>query len=129
LNCIVLHIKRIPQGGINLKRKFGDRSDWKRVAKRKYIQTFIESREFKGHITLLKILQVTEPLNVIYQDRKVCIADDNYIWLQHFPMNAHHAVTTMFDHEGRIVQWYIDICDRNGISEDGIPWMDDLFWI
>ena len=32
----------------------------------------------------------------------------------------------MFDHNGNIVQWYIDICKENGI-ENNVPWMDDLF--
>ncbi|MFD1906119.1 DUF402 domain-containing protein [Paenibacillus rhizoplanae] len=33
----------------------------------------------------------------------------------------------MFDEQGQIVQWYVDICYRNGVSEDNVPWMDDLF--
>ena len=32
----------------------------------------------------------------------------------------------MFDANGNIVQWYIDVCLENGIDGD-IPWMDDLF--
>ncbi len=32
----------------------------------------------------------------------------------------------MFNFDGEIVQWYIDICYRNGI-ENGVPWMDDLY--
>ena len=32
----------------------------------------------------------------------------------------------MFNAEGEIVQWYIDICHENGIEND-VPWMDDLF--
>lgn len=33
----------------------------------------------------------------------------------------------MFDSKGSIVQWYIDICYQNGVSENNVPWMDDLF--
>lgn len=32
----------------------------------------------------------------------------------------------MFDSDGKIVQWYIDLCDNIG-TENGIPRMDDLF--
>ena len=32
----------------------------------------------------------------------------------------------MFDANGEIVQWYIDICYKISI-ENNIPWMDDLF--
>lgn len=49
-----------------LKRKFGDRSEWKRVIKRKYAQSYLDTKEFKGYITLLNTIKVTEPLSVSY---------------------------------------------------------------
>ncbi|WP_026673002.1 DUF402 domain-containing protein [Alkalihalobacterium bogoriense] len=109
-----------------LKRKFGDRSEWKRVTKRKYSQLYIDSKEFKGYITLLNTIKVTEPLSVRYGEKNVCIVNDGYMWLQQFPLEEKHSVTTMFNAKGDIVQWYIDICLRNGIEND-VPWMDDLF--
>lgn len=109
-----------------IKRKFGNRSEWKRVIERNYSQLYIETNEFKGYITLLHTVKVTEPLFVQYGEEKVCIVNDGYMWLQHFPIGKNHSVTTMFDEKGEIVQWYIDICLRNGV-ENGIPWMDDLF--
>ncbi len=114
------------RGSRMLKRKFGDLSNWKRVIKRKYSQTYLETKEFKGYITLLNTIKVTEPLSVQYGKKLVCIVDDGYMWLQQFPFNKNHSVTTMFDADGNIVQWYIDICLRNGMK-NGIPWMDDLF--
>ncbi|WP_411955055.1 DUF402 domain-containing protein [Alkalibacillus sp. S2W] len=109
-----------------LKRKFGNRSEWKRIIKSKYSQSYLNTKEFKGYITLLNTIQVTEPLSVSYGEKKVKIVDDGYMWLQQFPLEKNHAVTTMFNVNGEIVQWYIDICLGNGI-ENGIPWMDDLF--
>lgn len=109
-----------------LKRKFGDRSEWKRVIERKYSQSYLDTNEFKGYITLLNTLKVNEPLLVRYGEENVCIVNDGYMWLQQFPMGRNHSVTTMFDNKGDIVQWYIDICLRNGV-ENGIPYMDDLF--
>jgi uncharacterized protein len=53
-----------------LKRKFGDRSDWKRVLVREYAQSFIETDSFNGYITLLKIVKVADPLYVKYKRRK-----------------------------------------------------------
>jgi uncharacterized protein len=110
-----------------LKRKFGDRSDWQRVLIREYAQSFIESDSFNGYVTLLRIIKVSDPLYVKYHGEKFCIVDDGYLWLQQFPSDRNHSVTTMFDSKGSIVQWYIDICSRNGVSENNVPWMDDLF--
>ncbi|MGB3259748.1 DUF402 domain-containing protein [Paenisporosarcina sp.] len=109
-----------------LKRKYGDRSGWKRVMKREYIQSFLDTEEFKGYVTLLKVHRVSEPLFVKYGEKNVCIVNDGYSWLQHFPIGKNHSLTTMFDSKGEVVQWYIDICQNNGFEND-IPWLDDLF--
>ncbi|MBO7748721.1 DUF402 domain-containing protein [Paenibacillus sp. MWE-103] len=110
-----------------LKRKYGDRSDWKRVLLREYAQSFIESDNFNGYVTLLRIVKVTDPLYVDYNGERICIVDDGYLWLQQFPSGRNHSVTTMFDSMGNIVQWYIDICSQNGVSDNNVPWMEDLF--
>ena len=109
-----------------IERRFANRSEWKRVIERSYVQSFVDTKEFKGYITLLKVIKVREPLHVQYNGKKVCIVDDGYSWLQHFPLNKQYSVTTMFNSEGEIVQWYIDICKEIGI-ENNIPWLDDLF--
>ncbi|WP_345797130.1 DUF402 domain-containing protein [Peribacillus muralis] len=80
----------------------------------------------KGYITLLHTIKVAEPLFAMYEGKKICIVDDGYMWLQQFPLEKKHSVTTMFDNNGNIVQWYIDICLRNGVEHD-IPYLDDLY--
>lgn len=109
-----------------LKRRYGNRSEWKRVLQRQYAQSFLDTDEFKGYVTLLHTIEVSKPSFVNYGEKNVCIVDDGYMWLQQFPLEKKHSVTTMFDANGEIVQWYIDICLCNGI-ENGIPWWDDLF--
>ena len=109
-----------------LKRRFGDRSEWKRVIDREYVQSVLDTEGFKGYITLLKVNKVTEPLYVQYGEEKICIVDDGFKWVQHFPTDKRHSLTTMFNPEGEIVQWYIDICHRVGV-ENNVPWIDDLF--
>ncbi len=109
-----------------LKRKYGNRPDWKRIKEKKYSQLYLETAEFQGYITLLHTIKVTEPLFVKYGEKNVCIVDDGYMWLQQFPLGKNHLVTTTFDEKGNVIQWYIDICSRTGV-ENGIPWMEDLF--
>ncbi|WP_010199731.1 DUF402 domain-containing protein [Bacillus sp. m3-13] len=109
-----------------LKRRHGDRSEWKRVLERQYTHKFLDTDAFKGYVSLLHIHKVTEPLIVNYKEKRVCIVDDAYMWLQHFPSNEHYSLTTMFDANGEVVQWYIDITNENGV-ENNLPYMDDLF--
>ncbi|WP_391202427.1 DUF402 domain-containing protein [Psychrobacillus sp. L4] len=107
-----------------LKKRYGYRSDWKRIVKREYVQSYVETQEFTGTITLLQLVQVTEPLWVHYDNKSICIVDNGYTWMQHFPVGENYALTTMFDSNGEVVQWYIDICNKLGI-ENNIPWWED----
>lgn len=109
-----------------LKRKYGNRTNWKRVLKREYQQIYYQDEIFKGYITLLNIKEVSEPLIVKNGGKEVCIVNNGFSWLQHFPIGKNYSVTTMFDTQGKIVQWYIDICYEIG-CENNIPWMDDLY--
>jgi predicted RNA-binding protein associated with RNAse of E/G family len=109
-----------------LERKFGNHANWKRILKRHYAQTFVDSESFKGYLTLLKMDQVAQPLYKKYGIHEICIADNGYSWMHQYPLDGNYTVTTMFDEKGAIVQWYIDLCENIGL-ENGVPRMDDLF--
>ncbi|MDQ0351937.1 putative RNA-binding protein associated with RNAse of E/G family [Alkalibacillus filiformis] len=109
-----------------LKRRYADRSDWSRVKDREYTQSYINDELFKGYVTLLKVNEVTDPLEVSYGSYNTCIVDDGYIWLQQFPEGQYYTVTTMFNAKGEVVQWYIDLSLETGL-ENNIPYYDDLF--
>jgi predicted RNA-binding protein associated with RNAse of E/G family len=110
-----------------MKRRFADRSDWKRVRERKFDVVYIQSPAFTGYVTRLLLRQVSEPFYAEIMGRSYCLADTNFCWLQHFPEGTNYTLTTMFDGTGAVVQWYIDICGSRGVGDDGIPWFDDLY--
>ncbi|MFS0781030.1 DUF402 domain-containing protein [Bacillus sp. 1P06AnD] len=109
-----------------IKRRFGNRPDWRRILKKSYAQAYYETDAFSGYSSLIQLHSVTEPLIVNQQQRTVCIADNGYQWLQLFPNDKNHAATTMYNENGDVIQWYIDICQSIG-SEKDIPYMDDLY--
>lgn len=110
-----------------MKRLLANRPDWKRILQKRFYCSYFESEEFTGYVTLLCLDKVREPLWTKSSKKKVCIVENNYSWLQYFPKGKHYAVTAQFNEYGQIVQWYIDICLQNGITENNIPWLDDLF--
>lgn len=109
-----------------IKKRYADRRDWRRITQRHYVHEQVENKVFKGHVTLLQLIEVTSPLDVRYGDETIRIADAGYVWVQQFPSDAHHAVTSMFDATGQLVQNYIDICLRTGVEDGRIYW-EDLF--
>lgn len=110
-----------------MKRKHANRLDWHRVIKKDFVSRFLDEEGFKGHITLISIHEVTEPLIRRIADQEICLVDEGYCWMQHFPEEANYCVTTMLNNKKEIVQWYFDVTKSNGISEEGIPYWEDLY--
>ncbi|CAH0121142.1 MULTISPECIES: DUF402 domain-containing protein [unclassified Paenibacillus] len=110
-----------------MKRKFSDRANWRRIISKQFISHYMEQPEFTGYVTLYTIERLKEPLWKEYDGQTLCLADEGYSWLQYFPKGEHFIVTAMFDDRQRIIQWYIDICKSQGVTEQGVPWFDDLF--
>ncbi|MEO4051873.1 DUF402 domain-containing protein [Solibacillus sp. CAU 1738] len=109
-----------------LKKRFVTREGWARIEQRDFYQDYISDESFKGYIALLCLNKVKVPLWTTHANKRTCIVNDGYSWLQQLPDNEHFAVTTMFNEHNEIIQWYIDITTHNGV-EDGIPYMEDLF--
>jgi predicted RNA-binding protein associated with RNAse of E/G family len=88
---------------------------------------YVEDENFRGYMSVLHMDKVSNRLWVKYEDLDLCIVDDGYMWVQHFPLDRHHALTTMINQEGRIVQWYFDIVKDFGQTAEGIPFFTDLY--
>lgn len=107
------------------KRKYANRRDWGRILKNRYVQQSVHDHRFSGTVALFQIDEVRAPQYKTHNGKEFIVADVGFAWLQYFPENEPFGVTVMFNPEGEIVQWYIDLVDRIG-EEDGIPYMDDL---
>lgn len=126
-NCGMLCFKKAGERSA-MKRKRADRGDgWKRISKHRFVLQASEIETFQGHASLIYFDEVREPLWVPYAGQSICIVDDGYSWLQLFPQGARHAATVMFNAQGEIVQWYIDICKRIFVDEQGVLWYEDLY--
>lgn len=110
-----------------MKHKRADHADWPRVLKQRFVMQHLATTAFTGYISLLCIDEVRAPLWIKYQGQDICLADNGYTWLQLFPRDAHYAVTTIFDAQGILVRFYIDICKSNYVDAQGILCYDDLY--
>jgi len=110
-----------------MKRRSADRAGWQRLTRRRFHTMHLDTPEFTGYRSLLLIDAVSAPFWTQESVERCRIADTGFAWLQHFPASAQHTLTTMFDSQGRVAQWYIDICAGHGIDDRGVPWFDDLY--
>jgi predicted RNA-binding protein associated with RNAse of E/G family len=110
-----------------VKRKRADRANWQRVKRCNYQEKWVETEAFTGYAVQLQLLDVEPPAWMHTGGRELCVADDGYVWRQYFPHGCNYAVTKMLDAQGKVVQWYIDICKQHGRDENGVLWYDDLY--
>lgn len=110
-----------------MKLKRANRVDWQRILNKRFVMKHLDTPSFTGYITLFCIDEVRAPLWIRSSGKEICLADKGYLWLQQFPQNAHYVVTTAFDANGEIVNWYIDICKRHYLDEQGTLWYEDLY--
>ncbi|MGF9966763.1 DUF402 domain-containing protein [Bacillus rhizoplanae] len=106
-----------------MKRKYGDGSSWKRLIDRAYS---VEKVQY-GMLGILHIKQVKEPSYKQYHNRKVCIANNGYTWVQYFINGKNFAITAMLNEKKELVQYYIDVSKEYKIDTRGMPYFDDLY--
>lgn len=110
-----------------MKRKYADRPNWSRIIEKSYYGMHIDEEAFYGYIGYLSLDKIREQLWVTYGTNKVCIVDNGFVWLQHFPLSGKYVLTSTFNEHGEFVQGYFDIVDKVGVTMETIPYCDDLY--
>ena len=110
-----------------MRRRRADRAGWERVLEQSFEVRQVDEPQFAGAVTLLRLHRLKGPFVRPWGEREYRLADDGFMWLQHFPCGARYTVTTLFDSAGEVIQWYIDICSETGVDDSGVPWFDDLY--
>ena len=80
--------------------------------------------EFNGDIALIKFDKMHKPYMI--GSTNICMANDNYKWLEFYDYNKNHKLTAMYNDKDEIIEWYFDIARKLG-KENGIPYEDDLY--
>jgi len=110
-----------------MRRKDMHRSDWHRILKKKYIDRDFFHDGFRGKQSLLRILNVTQPLMISNAAGTVLIADQNHAWLQIALEGQHIWTTVMYDADGRFIQAYFDITNGNSFDDSSNPTFEDMY--
>ncbi|MBL0387154.1 DUF402 domain-containing protein [Tumebacillus sp. ITR2] len=88
----------------------------------------VEADGFRGRVSLLHMDRVAEPFIWKYNcGSPLKLMASGYQWMDHLPFDGHYVLNTVFNEDGQIVQWYIDIMKQHGLTDDGVPWYDDLY--
>src|SRR5438105_3068810 len=98
-----------------VQRRPADRGGWAQITQRRFVATRVDDAEFVGHVGLLYIEAMAEPL--VGSRSGLRLADVGFTWMTQLADGAQHTVTTMYDAAGNVIQWYIDICRAHGVDD------------
>lgn len=110
-----------------MKRSYANKPKSSKVMEFGYACSYIEDPGYKGYLSLIEIERVAQPIIRMIGGQYLKLGDVGYSWLQTFPKNKNYSVTTMFDQDDQIVEWYIDIIENVALTEEGVPYYDDLY--
>lgn len=111
-----------------MKRKYADYPDWDKLKSKKFVNKYISNKDFSGNICLISDIKVNEKIVITEGNKKITIMDDNFKWLKLYPENNKNiAISVSINDKDEIVEWYFDVAKCSGLSDNGIPYIDDLY--
>ena len=109
-----------------MKRKYADYPGWERVLEKEYKNKYFNNDDFKGNVSLLTAVKVKEKL--VVGDDNIVILDDGFKWLEMYPENNKNiAISICINAKNEIMEWYFDIAKDSSVTEEGVPYIDDLY--
>ncbi|WP_189006512.1 DUF402 domain-containing protein [Deinococcus malanensis] len=111
-----------------MKRKVHDLRAWSRSARHEQLVLHLP-----GHVIVdYTAHEVVRPLDVPFGGRVIRVLDHGYRWVRVHPTGSGggvmgDALTAQLDGDGLPRQLYVDVHGGEGVGEDGLPWIDDLY--
>ena len=111
-----------------MKIKYGNNPNPKSILDSSYKIKKVKDDFFDGYISMVDVNKAKRPKIVPrYNGREQKIFDDNHKWLMLFPNIKSYTITAMYDENLTLIEFYIDMIDKIGMTNEGIPYMHDLF--
>lgn len=110
---------------MKIKRKTIRRDEWHGISQKTFCQAPFEADELSGTVGLLRIERASRPLYVGAE--RLCVVGPGVSWLEVAPREGNWFITSMFDPEGRLFEYYVDLTDGTRQNARGDVWFDDLF--
>ena len=85
-----------------------------------------ENKEFNGYIALKYIKEISKPLTYFCNGKRYVGLNKGYTIIEYVPFDKNYNCRVFFDDLNRLICFYFDINNGNGI-ENNVPWYDDLY--
>lgn len=111
---------------MGLARKSLHRDEWKSITKKKIKTIQVKENYFDGVVSLMTILEVSQPMVISYPSYQITIVDKDYQWLQFAPRGKNWWLTVLYDNFGNLIESYFDITKQNDFDDEDNPTFIDM---
>lgn len=122
-NEVYINGELVQKYRISLKKRYANRHFENESKNTIYKMMSVNDKYFIGDVCYYYFIDVKDKITI--PNGKIII-DNNYKWIEHYDYNSKIKLTSIYDNENEIVEWYFDIARRIG-KEQGIPYEDDLY--
>lgn len=104
-----------------MKRKIITKTYLRDVSKHE-IKLFLDEDDY--YICVKKLIKVDIPFIIA---NNLTVMDDNYYIFEVIPKFENYAMRLFLDENKKPLEYYFDICKNNGLTDDLVPYYDDLY--
>ena len=122
-NEVYINGELVQRYWISLKKRYANRYFENESKNIIYKMMSVNDKYFIGDVCYYYFIDVKDKITI--PDGKIII-DNNYKLIEHYDYNSKIKLTSIYDNENKIVEWYFDIARRIGKEQD-TPYEDDLY--
>ena len=104
-----------------MKRKIITKTYLRDVSKHE-IKLYLDEDDY--YISVKKLIRVDIPFII---GDNLTVMDDGYYVFEVIPKCENYAMRLFLDNERKPLEYYFDICKNNGLTDDLVPYYDDLY--
>lgn len=101
--------------------------EWKCITSKTRTGKEMDTPLLQGYLGLLTINAVSEKQVWKYNGNDIVVCDSGYHWMTILPKNEYYCMTVMMDECCEMKVCYIDMIDKQGCDDDGVPYFYDLY--
>ena len=87
----------------------------------------VDTDFLRGYVSCVTANEMPDPWIWNFHGEPLTVFHGGYHWFRILPEDANYSPAAIFDDQGRIVLWYIDLIAGQGIDDEGQVYFDDLY--
>lgn len=111
-----------------MKKKYANYENPNKIVEKEFKCKYFNNEDFKGYICLLTVTKAKHKMIAKREGKDIVIMDNDFKWLEVYPENNKNTcVSILINDKEEIIDWYFDIAKDTKLTQNGEPYIEDLY--